>query len=47
MPTPFRPVGRLTSERLDALDLDPDGFLWPEEKRLVANLIMAQEQVFV
>lgn len=46
IPVPFKPTGKLTKERLEALDLDPDGFLWPQEKMLVVNLLMAQQGVF-
>lgn len=37
---------RFTRERLDALDVDPGGFLWPEEKKLVHWLLVAHERAF-
>ena len=42
-PRPFEPTGRLTQERIEALKIDEDTFLWPEEKLLVVNLLMLQE----
>ncbi|KAL5478645.1 hypothetical protein ACEPAI_1922 [Sanghuangporus weigelae] len=40
---PFTPTGKLTHERLEALKIDENQFLWPEEKLLVVNLLMLQE----
>ena len=31
---------------MDALDLDPDRFLWPQERMLVVNLLMGQQEAF-
>ena len=31
-PVAFEPCGKLTKERLDALKIDRNDFLWPEEK---------------
>ena len=42
-PRPFEPTGRLTQERIEALRIDDNDFLWPEEKLLVVNLLMLQE----
>ena len=33
-PPDFEPSGRFTQERYDALEVDPKGFLWPEERKL-------------
>lgn len=43
-PVPFTPTGRLTEERYRELNIDPDNFLWPEEHKLVVNLLMLQNQ---
>ncbi|CAK5276432.1 unnamed protein product, partial [Mycena citricolor] len=35
IPPPFLPIGRYTTERRNIIDsLHPEGFLWPEERRL-------------
>lgn len=44
VPLPIRPTGKLTQERIDELDIDPSGFLTPDEKKLVVNVIMMQEK---
>jgi len=38
-PPNFTPGERLTQERLDELDLNADGFLWPEELKLVIHIL--------
>ncbi|KAJ6571904.1 hypothetical protein B0H19DRAFT_936030, partial [Mycena capillaripes] len=38
-PPEFSPGKRLTQERLDTMNLNPDGFLWREEEKLVANVV--------
>lgn len=43
-PTPFIPTPKLTQERLDALGINENKFLWPEECALVINLLMNQEK---
>ena len=45
-PVPFEPTGKLDEERIESLELNPDGFLWPEEENLVINLMMLQEGAF-
>lgn len=42
-PRPFVPTRKLTKERIDALGIDKNEFLWPEEQALVVNLVMNQE----
>ena len=42
-PTPGQ---RYTQERMDIWDLNPDGFLWPEEVKLVQWLIKTHERAF-
>ena len=46
VPIPFKPVGKLMKERVEALSLNPDEFLWPDEEKLVMNLLMLQEGMF-
>lgn len=43
-PRRFEPTGRLTKERLEDLKIDENKFLWPEEGRLLVNVLMNQEQ---
>jgi hypothetical protein len=38
-PSPFQPKGRLTQERWEGLRIGEDGFLLPEEVKLVANVL--------
>lgn len=45
-PPDFVPGARFTQERKDALDLDPDNFLWPEERKLAYELVRLQEYGF-
>lgn len=46
-PPDFKPTGRYTKERKEAMDLVHDGdFLWPEERKLVHHVIMEQEKAF-
>ena len=45
-PPPFTPGSRFTQERKDALDIDPIGFLTPDEKALGYWLITNQEEAF-
>jgi hypothetical protein len=44
VPPPFSPGTRYTKERYEANDVNPTGFLWPEEERLVHELIKLQEK---
>ena len=43
-PPDFTPGERLTQERLNELDLNPDNFLWPEELKLVHHTLKLNEQ---
>ena len=45
-PPEFRPGRRFTQERYDALDIDPTGFLWPEERKLAYEFIKLHENCF-
>ncbi|KAJ3885087.1 hypothetical protein GG344DRAFT_59747, partial [Lentinula edodes] len=42
-PPPFTPGTRLTQERMDALGIFKNEFLWPEEKLLAAHVLMNNE----
>ncbi|KAJ8582377.1 hypothetical protein M405DRAFT_689372, partial [Rhizopogon salebrosus TDB-379] len=45
LPTPptFMPGLRLTQERMDQLGIFKNGFLWPEEQKLAAHVLMNNE----
>jgi hypothetical protein len=43
-PPEFFPGLRYTQERYEKLHLNPDGFLWPEEEKLVYHLVKEQEE---
>jgi hypothetical protein len=45
-PPAFAPGIRFTQERSDALDLEPAGWLWPEELKLVQWLVCIHEKAF-
>jgi hypothetical protein len=45
-PPTFAPGIWFTQERSDALDLDPAGWLWPEELKLVQWLVRIHEKAF-
>lgn len=46
-PADFKPTGRYTQERKDAMDEVHKGeFLWPEERRVVHDLISKQNEAF-
>jgi transposase InsO family protein len=45
-PPDFQPGLRYTQDRRDALNLNPEGFLWPEEEKLAHQLILQQEDAF-
>ena len=45
-PPNFTPGVRYTQERKEAMDVNKDGFLWPEEEKLVHHLIKEQEMGF-
>jgi len=42
-PPPFVPGKRYTKERYENTEIDPDGFLWPEERKLAHYLFRVQE----
>jgi len=43
----FQPEGRYTQARKDAIDkLHPEGFLWPEERKLMHHFMCLQNQGF-
>jgi transposase InsO family protein len=42
-PRLFKPTGRLTQERWDALKIGKDGFLWPEEVNLAAHVLASND----
>ena len=42
-PPPFVPGKRYTKERYEKTEIDPDGFLWPEERELAHYLFRVQE----
>lgn len=51
-PLPIKPPkfvenGRLTQERLEAMKLNPDGFLWPEEEKLFHHILQLHQNTFV
>ena len=47
MPVAFTPTGRYTSERKEQFDeVHKEEFLWPEERKLLHNLMMAQNGAF-
>ena len=43
----FKENGRLTAERLAAMDINPDGFLWPEEEKLFKHILQIHQDAFV
>ena len=45
-PPDFEPGKRYTLERKEAMPINKDGFLWPEEEKLVHYLIKAHEKAF-
>lgn len=45
-PPDFTPGTRYTLERMQTMNINPDGFLWPEEEKLVHHLIKIQELGF-
>lgn len=42
-PPEFTPGLRYTTERMKVMNINPDGFLWPEEVKLIHHLIKSQE----
>lgn len=46
-PEDYKPTGRYTQDRKDLIDkVHPEGFLWPEERRLMHHFMMIQEAGF-
>lgn len=45
-PPDFIPGTRYTLERMQAMNINPDGFLWPEEEKLAHHLVKIQELGF-
>ena len=45
-PPAFEPTEHFTQERRDAMEIDPDNFLWPDEVRLILWLIGHHPTVF-
>ena len=45
-PPEFKPGKRYTQERYEAMNVDPAGFLWSEEKKLVHFFILMHEMAF-
>lgn len=46
-PPPFSSNGRLTKERLEGLNINPDGFLWPEEEKLFGRVLQLNQHTLV
>ncbi|GJF00554.1 hypothetical protein PsYK624_168470 [Phanerochaete sordida] len=47
-PPVFKPNGgRLTQENLDSMNLNPEGFLWPEELKLFQHILLMNQNHFV
>ena len=46
-PPEFKENGRLTAERLEAMDINPDKFLWPEEEKLFSHILQIHQNAFV
>ncbi|KAJ2974290.1 hypothetical protein NUW54_g11915 [Trametes sanguinea] len=44
-PPVFEPTPKLTQERMDGLQINSDGFLWPEEERLFQHIFRLNEKV--
>ena len=45
-PPDFQPGGRYTQERKELMKVNDNGFLWPDEEKLVHHLIKIHEKVF-
>src|SRR5262245_6779990 len=43
-PPDFKPTAKLTEERMEILSVNPDGFLWPEEEKLVKHILVLNEK---
>ena len=40
----FRPTARMTTERMDSLNIDENSNLWPEEKKLLKHVLVTNER---
>lgn len=45
-PPEFRENGRLTKERLESMNINPDKFLWPEEEKLFNHILLLNQNAF-
>lgn len=45
-PPEFTPGTRYTTEQMQSMNINPDGFLWPEEEKLVHHFVKIQELSF-
>ena len=45
-PPEFVPTRKFTRERKENMNINKDGFLWPEEEKLAFEIIRSQEEVF-
>jgi hypothetical protein len=43
-PPHFKPSKKITNERLDILNINPEGFLWPEEEKLFQHIFQVNER---
>ena len=46
-PPEFMPTERLTMERIKEMNINPDGFLWPEEEKLFLHILRLNEKAFI
>ena len=46
-PPDFTPEEQYTEERKNLMPINPDGFLWPEEEKLVLDIMRVHEDAFV
>ncbi|KAK7688134.1 hypothetical protein QCA50_008504 [Cerrena zonata] len=46
-PPEFIPNGRLTQERLDEMNINPDKYLWPEEEKLFKWVLQLNQDSLV
>ncbi|KIP01322.1 hypothetical protein PHLGIDRAFT_39053, partial [Phlebiopsis gigantea 11061_1 CR5-6] len=46
-PPSFTPNGRLTEDGLKMMNINEDGFLWPEEEKLAIHLLQIHQNYFV
>ncbi|RPD69679.1 hypothetical protein L226DRAFT_445493, partial [Lentinus tigrinus ALCF2SS1-7] len=40
----FVPTAKLTAERMEKININPDGYLWPEEERLFLHILQVNEK---